>query len=128
MEDEKDNLLTEEETYTEKLLISLKNNRDELMSLIDELETFKKNISALFPEKIDQRYVRLFEEKIKTITSLFQLILEIRKEFTRQVVQEVELRRKLKIDDSEKNIADLIDIRSIARKIEKLKETSETIN
>jgi hypothetical protein len=111
-----------EDSYSEELLESLKKNRSDLIAMVDELEGFKKNISSLFPEKLDQRYVRLFEEKIRTITSLFQLILEIRKEFTKQIVQEIEVRRKLKLDGNEDDISDIIDIREVARKVENLQK------
>jgi len=55
----------------ENLLLEFKENRDALKEMIGEIETFKKKLDLVFPEKFDNRYKIFFEEKIKIITSFF---------------------------------------------------------
>lgn len=99
-------------TYNEQLLEKYRKSRDELLTIIEEIEELKTNIKKLFPtEKLDNRHIRLFEEKIKTTTNLFQLILDIRKEYSRQIAQELELRNKLGNNEDDflgVNIRDLV--------------------
>lgn len=102
------------------LLISeFKENRESLKKMILELDLLKEKIYLIFPDKIDTRYIRFFEEKVKAATSLFNSILDIRKEINRSLKEELELKRRL--DEGEENdVTNSIDIRSLATKIELL--------
>ncbi len=104
------------------LLLEFKDQRDSLKKMVEDLEKVKKTIDKLFPEKLDARNMRFIEEKIKSATALFSSILDVRKEITKTVKEEIELRRKidqsLKGEDSD--LEKLLDIRSIAKSIKKL--------
>jgi len=111
----------------ENLLDEFKTQRDELKKLILELEKFKNHLSGLFPSTLDKRYVRLFEEKVKTVTELFKTILDIRKEINKTLKDEFELRRK--IDNNDELLDENIDIRKIINKYsDKVTELKRAVN
>ncbi len=116
------------------LINEFKQNRIELKKMILDLEILKENINKLFPNTLDQRYMRFFEEKIKSATALFNSLLDIRKEIGKSLKDEIELRRKIEkeeTDDFESDMSKVIDIRQMAKKIENLKnqivEVSEVV-
>ncbi len=98
-----------------------------IKEMIGDLEKFKKRIDMLLPESIDARYMRYFEEKIKAVTSLFNSLLDMRKEITKSVKDEIELRRKSEGDDSSFDLEDLIDVRSMVDTIDKFKNQTQNI-
>jgi len=85
----------------EVLLQEFKENREELRAMISDLESFKKQVNKLFPEKIDNRYKYFFDEKIKAITGFFNSLLDVRKEINKSLKDEIELRRRLNQDEDE---------------------------
>jgi len=110
LNDDKINLLIEE----------FSTQRNSLKSMIVDLEKIKDKIDILFPEKLDKRYIRFFEEKMKSMTSLFGTILDIRKEIMKGLKTEIDLR---KVTSNNKNDDDLLqnfNIISMVDKIEKL--------
>jgi len=90
-----------------------------IKEMIIELEKIKEKIDSLFEKSLDKRYVRFFEEKVKTMTELFKVILDMRKEIIKNTKDEFELRRKI-FADGDDDFDKLIDIRKIAERIEKL--------
>jgi hypothetical protein len=83
----------------------------------------------LIPSTIDSRYVRLLEEKVKSVTSFFGALLEIRKEVLKSVKDEIEIRRKIEKDeDFEEDMHKLFDIRALAKKVETFQKTTELIS
>ena len=88
--------------------------RNSLKKMIEDLEVFKSKIDTLLPDKIDKRFVRYFEEKIKAVTELFKAILDIRKEISKITKDEFELRRKLDVGDDDEDIDGMFDIKRIA--------------
>jgi len=114
-----------EQTNTQiinELLQEFKIHRVSIMSMIDDLEALKANVDRLFPEKLDARYMRFFEEKIKSATELFKTLLEMRKEIQKSLKEEIDLRRKITFDDEEMDIEKSIDIRGLAEKVENFQE------
>jgi hypothetical protein len=93
----------------ESLILEYKEQRDALKEMIVSLEAIRANIDKIFPDKLDARYMRFFEEKIKTTTELFKAILDMRKEISKSVKDEIEIRRKVDIEDdkSEMNAGDI---------------------
>jgi len=77
--EEKQTIMTREEK-SDELLLEFKNQRDEIVKMVQEIELLKANISKLFPEKMDSRYSHFFEEKVKTMTAFFNVLLDMRKE------------------------------------------------
>lgn len=106
----------EQETIIESLLNEYIEHRTAIKAMILDLEKIKAKVDTLFPDSLDKRYIRFFEEKIKSTTALFGSLLDMRREIARSVKDEIELRRKL--DTGEKDFDDLFDIRELAKKVE----------
>jgi len=103
----------------DSLINEFKENRESLKSMIIELDKLKEKIYIIFPDKVDNKYIRFFEEKVKAVTALFGEILNIRKEINKSLKDEIEFKRRL--DEGEENdVSNNIDIRSLAAKIELL--------
>lgn len=107
----------------ESLLKEYEEQRQALKLMIADLEKLRTSIDKIFPENFDSRYKFLFEEKIKAAVELFKVIVDMRKEISKSVKDEIEIRRKLmppEIGDDE-----IKDIRTLAREVEKLNKLDE---
>ena len=71
--------------------------------------------------------IRFFEEKVKTLTSFFSILLEMRKEITKNLKEEIELRRKTSVDDKLGSIEEYLDIRGFASKVEDFRKRKEKL-
>ena len=112
----------ENQQKIDNLLDEYNEHRNSLKIMINELEELRKKVDKLFPEKLsDARFMRFFEAKINTATELYKAVLDIRKEFSKSIKDEIELRRRL--DDDAGDPIDMfnkiIDIRDLANKVEK---------
>ena len=107
------------------LLGEFKDHRDAIMEMIRDIEKLKAKIDTIIPEKLDARYVRFFEEKVKTATEFFKALLEMRKEIQKSLKDEIELRRKIDVKDQSMDITDVIDIRKMADKVEQILQRSK---
>jgi hypothetical protein len=103
---------------TEELLKEFYEHREAIKNMIKDLEQLKMRIDSLFPATLDARYIRFFEEKVKTITSLFNSLLEMRKEIAKNVREEIEIRSKMPEGSPEEEIEKYLDVRKMADKIE----------
>lgn len=110
-----DQVDTDNEIVIQNLLEDFQIQRTALNAMITEIENLKMNVDKLFPEKLDARYTKFFEEKIKTAVSMFNVILDIRKELLKTTKDEIDLRRRV---TGKGNLNDLIDVRKIAKSIE----------
>jgi len=102
----------------DELLTEFKVHRDAIMEMIGDIEKLKLKIDTLIPDNLDARYVRFFEEKVKTATEFFRTLLEMRREIQKSLKDEIELRRKTNIGGDALDIEDIIDIRKMAYKVE----------
>ena len=102
-------------------------HRDEVKKMIDEVDELRQNIDKLIPKKLDARYIRFFEEKVKSMTSFFSTLLDMRKEIIKSIKDEIELRRKLGAADGSVNVEDAIDIRSIADKVDEFQKKTKKL-
>lgn len=84
-----------------KLIEEFTENRQALKSMITDLEKLRLNIDKLFPDTLDKRYMRFFEEKIKSATELFKAILDVRKEISKSLKTEIELIGKVLFNEDE---------------------------
>lgn len=98
--------------------------RTELQRMVEELERLKTGVEKIFPERLDARYSRFFEEKIKTVTELFKAILDIRKEITKSIKDEIDLRNKYENGSDGQDDLDGYDIRALAKRLEQLNKSS----
>ena len=113
----------------EQLLKEFAEQREALTNMVSELEALKSKIDRLFPETLDKRYARFFEEKVKSATELFKAVLDIRKEIIKSLKDEIELRKKFEIRvDSDEDLEKFVDVRSLARKIENINESNNQPN
>ncbi len=110
------------------LLSEFKVHRDAVMDMITDIERLRAKIDTILPEKLDARYVRFFEEKVKTATEFFKTLLEMRKEIQKSLKDEIELRRKINVADGEMDIEDIVDIRKMAYKIEDFARKKAALN
>ena len=102
----------------QELLAEFRVHRDAIMGMIGDLEKMKTQVDRLFPEKLDARYMRFFEEKLKSATELFKTLLDMRKELQKSLKEEIELRRKIDVGDEDRDIEKIIDIRALADKVQ----------
>jgi hypothetical protein len=106
----------------ENLINEFIEQRNAIKEMISELEKIKLKLDVLFPESLDKRYIRFFEEKMKAMTDLFRVMLDMRKEIIKNTKDEFELRRKLSSNDDDSDLEGIFDIKRIADKVEKLRK------
>jgi hypothetical protein len=117
-----DNEPIRQDEKIESLLGEFLEHRTAIRVLIGDLERIKLTIDRLIPDSLDARYVRFFEEKIKTITSLFTTLLEMRKEISKSVKDEIDIRRRFVSKGEQQDIEQVIDIRAMAKKIKEFED------
>jgi len=110
----------------EKLINEFKEQRDALKVMIADLEKIKNRVNEILPDSLDKRYIRFFEEKIKSITELFRTILDMRKEIAENAKDEFILRQKLSGPDND-DYEGVFDIRKIAQRVENLSKAKDKI-
>ena len=119
--------MAENDKIIADLLNEFRDHRNAIMNMIGDLEGIKSQIDRLIPERLDARYVRFFEEKVKSITALFNALLDMRKELTKSLKDEIEIRRKIDITSGGQTLTEIIDIRDIAAKVERFKRKQESL-
>jgi len=113
----------EKQTIINELLAEFKVHRNAIMVMITDLEKIKTDVDKILPSKLDARYVRFFEEKIKTITELFRALLDMRKEIQKSLKEEVDIRRKMKDSgEDDDDIENFLNVRKLVEKVEAFSE------
>lgn len=102
-------------------------HRDEVKKMIEEVDELRQDIDKLIPKKLDARYIRFFEEKVKSMTGFFSTLLDMRKEIIKSIKDEIELRRKLGAAGESIDVENAIDIRAVADKIEEFQKKSKAL-
>lgn len=116
----------------DELLNEFSEQRDQLKLMINEVEQIKNKIDKLLPEPQSNetdyrnfmkgsRYMSLFEERVKSITEFFRIILDMRKEISKTLKDEIDLRRRSEQSFSD-DISSMLDISNLADKVEKLEK------
>ena len=113
------------EQKIEKLLLEFDTHRDAINDMIKDIEKIRAKVDLLIPDQLDIRYIRLLEEKVKSITGLFNSLLEMRKEISKSVKDEIEIRRRIKVKGELENLEDLLDVRSMVNTIDQFKEDAK---
>jgi len=111
----------------DQLLIEFKGQRDAVVSMIVELEELKATVASIFPEKLDARFKLYFDDKLRAATEFFKVLLDMRKEITKSLKDEIEIRRKISFQDKEIDVEDLLDIRKLSNKVEDFKKKKESL-
>lgn len=117
----------EQQEKIDSLLSEYDDHRAAIKDMIADLEKIRQRIDTLIPDNLDQRYVRFFEEKVKSMTGLFTTLLEMRKEIAKSVKDEIDIRRRIKTEEDLIDIEDMLDVRSMADKIEKFQDETKKI-
>ena len=116
----------EQQEKIDSLLTEYDDHRAAIKDMIVDLEKIRSKIDILIPDSLDNRYIRFFEEKVKSMTGLFTTLLEMRKEIAKSVKDEIDIRRRIKTEDEMIDIEDMLDVRSMAAKVEQFRdETSK---
>jgi len=110
------------EEIIDQLLDQFSQHRDAILNMISDLETIKEKVDTIIPDTMDRRYTRYFEEKVKSVTDFFSTMLDMRKEITKSLKDEIELRRKIVIKEGSIALDELIDVRSMADKVEQFQK------
>lgn len=115
------------EQIIDELLREFKGHRDAIMQMIGDIEKLKGKIDTLLPDQLDARYVRYFEEKVKTATEFFKTLLEMRKEIQKSLKDEIDIRRKINVHEKALEIEDIINIRNLASKVEEFRKKKDEL-
>lgn len=107
----------------EKLLSEIGASRDALTKMLQEIEDCKNAVlDTAKSNDYRNRYAK--EERIKTISAFYNLLLSTRQEYTRNIISEIELRRKLeKGDDGDFEV----DIAKIAKQLENARKQTKKV-
>ena len=113
------------EKIIDELLDQFRDHRNAIMKMIEDLEIIKHKVDSVIPDTMDRRYSRFFEEKVRSVTDFFSTMLDMRKEITKSLKDEVELRRKVVLKDAAISLDEMIDVRHLAKKVEKFQSYVE---
>lgn len=107
-----------------ELLNQLSDSRDKLTQMMTEIDECKGAVlDTAKSNDYRNRYAK--EERLKTISTFYSLALSMRQEYTRNIISEIELRRKLeKGDDGDQTV----DIVKIAKQLESIKKQQKKID
>lgn len=105
------------------LIKEFSDGRKKIYEMLEELDNISKNVKELFPDKFDSRYRMIFQERVKAVTELFKACLDMRKEISKNIKEEFELRKKIGPSDSIDGLEELLNISSMAEKIEDFQKT-----
>ncbi len=114
-----EHIINKDDDINLSLLTEYRECRESIKKMVIDLESLTEKLILIFPDKIDNRFKYLFEEKVRTMTDLYKTILDMKKEIIKSVKDEIEIRKKIVISTDELN-DDEIDIREIVNKVEKM--------
>lgn len=86
-----DNLMSEFHIQRDKL--------NEMIDVLDECDTPLKSMAL----STDHRYRGALEEKFKALAEMYKVKLAIRKEISQNIKDEIELKRKIELEDEDGN-------------------------
>jgi len=112
------------EIVIQDLLEDFATQRQALLTMVEDVEKLKLDIDKLFPEKLNARYAKFFEDKVKTAVAMFNVLLDIRKELLKTTKDEIDIRRKV---TGKGDLNELIDVRKLAKKIENFDNKKEKL-
>jgi len=95
----------------ERLLEELKKNRESIKEVIPEIRTLKEKVQRNI-ENNDYRSKYATDEKIKLLTSLYNIELDYRKQIESSIKTELEIMRKMSKEEkiiTEENIRELLE-------------------
>jgi len=115
----------DQETSYEKLLNEFTKSREELKKMLSDVEECKKSVLKDVSTSNDYRNKYAREERLKTLSTFFQNELQIRQEYNRSLLSEIEMRRKLDMNGDDDNE---VDIRAIMKQLASFNKKEEKNN
>ena len=107
----------------EALLANFSTQRNAIQEMIDEVEKLRKQVALLFPDTVDARTRKFLEEKVKTMVGFYNVLLDMRKEISKSIKDELDIRRRLTDEDIDLgDIEELLDVGALAKKVEKFSD------
>lgn len=110
------------------LLDEFREQREQLKQMIEDVDKLRNKLSQMLPDEIsndyrsrNSKYLTLFEEKVKSITEFYNVILSMRKEISATLKNEIELRRKVNTGEE----TELPDISELASKVADLQKEKD---
>lgn len=111
------------DTIVEGLLEEFRSQRTEIKDMVVEIDKLRIQVCNLFPDSIDARTRKFLEDKVKTMVGFYNVLLDMRKEISKSVKDELEFRRKMGGDEMDfDDIDELLDIRELSKKVEQFQE------
>lgn len=101
--------MADKKEITEELLGKLSVNREDLYGMLKTLTKLRGDIDKILPEKMDYKAKFVLEERMKTISSLFNTELSIRKQLDDSIKNEINIRSKQDEDDDKQISRSVID-------------------
>jgi hypothetical protein len=103
----------------EQLLSSYSASRAELLKYLTDVDTIRTKVDSIFPTNLDNFRNKFFlEEKIKSMSSFFTMLLNIRQEYNKSIKDEIEIRRKINDGDNDEEDIDVM-TRRIAEELDR---------
>lgn len=110
------------------LLDEFQLQRTAIKDMVVEIEQLRVQVSQLFPETIDMRTRKFLEDKIKAMVGFYNVLLDMRKEISKSVKDELEFRRRMTDDEFDpEDIDELLDISELSKKVEKFQQQKEEL-
>ena len=112
------------------LLKQFRETRESIEKMVVDLEKVSEKIIKIFPDNLQSKYTWIFEQRVKTMTETFKTLLEMRKEVTKSLKDEIEVRRRIEKDSlgEGEDFASYLDIRKIAKRVEDFQKKSKKIS
>lgn len=118
-------LIDKEKSSYDKLLDEFTKSREDLKKMLADVEECKQSVLKDVSSSSDYRNKYAREERLKTLSTFFQNELQIRQEYNRSLLSEIEVRRKLDINNQDE---DEVDIRAIMKQIAAFNKGKERDN
>ena len=106
----------------QELLEQFTKSRGELSKYMTDVDSIREKVGQILPQNSDFRNKWVLEEKIKTVSSFYATLLNIRQEFNKTLKEEIELRRKISIGSENE---DQFDLRELAKMVETQQQEEE---
>jgi|GEM_PF-3303999 len=85
----------------DSLLEELKENRENLHEMLNDVSEFRKNLDLLLPAKLDYREKYLMQERMKAVTEILRGELAIRGQIDSSIKLEIDIRKRTTDDEFE---------------------------
>jgi hypothetical protein len=101
------------------LLKEFKDQRDKIKEMVVEVEDLQEQVSLLFPDKVDARTRKFLEDKVKTMVAFYNVLLDMRKEISKSVKEELDFRRRLENEEFDpEDLSELLDVSELSKKVD----------